>query len=78
MISTPLARYIHSHPKDRISVVINNTDELLHKLVSGGDFSLPWLMGYYDDVDFDSMVFGQSLSYLYVLPAMYLPGSRSS
>ena len=35
VISTPLARYIHSHPKDRISVVINNTDELLHKLVSG-------------------------------------------
>ena len=56
VISTPLARYIHSHPKDRISVVINNTDELLHKLVSG-EIQFALVEGYYDDVDFDSMVF---------------------
>ena len=56
MISAPLARYIHSHPEDRISVVINNTDELLHKLVSG-EIQFALVEGYYDDVDFDSMVF---------------------
>lgn len=56
VISAPLARYIHSHPEDRISVVINNTDELLHKLVSG-EIQFALIEGYYDDVDFDSMVF---------------------
>ena len=56
VISAPLARYIHSHPEDRISVVINNTDELLHKLVSG-EIQFALVEGYYDDVDFDSMVF---------------------
>ncbi|GEA39223.1 hypothetical protein Ccl03g_49360 [Enterocloster clostridioformis] len=56
VISAPLARYIHSHPEDRISVVINNTDELVHKLVSG-EIQFALVEGYYDDVDFDSMVF---------------------
>ena len=60
--------------KDRISVVINNTDELLHKLVSGeiqfalvGGIMMTWIL-----IPWFS---GQSPSYLYVLPAMYLPGS---
>lgn len=56
VISVPLARYIHSHPQDRISVIINNTDELLHKLVSG-DIQFALVEGYYDDTEFDSMVF---------------------
>ena len=70
VISTPLARYIHSHPKDRISVVINNTDELLHKLVSG-EIQFALVEGYYDDVDFDSMVFWISrISACLILPTL--------
>ena len=73
----PLARYIHSHPKDRISVVINNTDELLHKLVSG-EIQFALVEGYYDDVDFDSMVF-RTEPFIPVCAAGHvLPGSRSS
>ena len=72
IISAPLARYITAI-EDRISVVINNTDELLHKLVSGNSVALvegimmTWiLIPWFSE---------QSPSYLYVLPAMYLPGS---
>lgn len=56
VISTPLAAYIHNHPEDRICVSIGNTDELLHKLVSG-EIQFALVEGYYDDTEYDSLVF---------------------
>ena len=43
-----------------------------------GRFSLPWLRDTTMTWILIPWFSGQSLSYLYVLPAMYLPGSRSS
>lgn len=56
VISSPLAGYIHRHPDHRVSVIIGNTDELLHKLVSG-EIQFALVEGYYDDMEYDSLVF---------------------
>lgn len=56
VISTPLAGYIKRHPDHRVSVIIGNTDELLHKLVSG-EIQFALVEGYFDDTEYDSLVF---------------------
>lgn len=56
VISAPLASYIKRHPEKRVSLIISNTDELLHKLTAG-EIQFALVEGYYSDADFDSMVF---------------------
>ncbi|MCC8025823.1 MAG: LysR family transcriptional regulator [Clostridium sp.] len=56
VISRPLAAYIKRHPGTGISLVIQNTNELLHKL-KAGEIRFALVEGYYDHKEYDSLIY---------------------
>lgn len=55
VISAPLAAYIRRHPEAGICVLIDNTDELQHKL-DCGEIQFALVEGFYNEAKYDSMV----------------------